>query len=298
MTLVWALLAAAALGAQDREGDRGRARETKGNVVKIDSSIGTIALRWTGDNPGEQTFSLARKVSVTIDGKEAKLEDLKEGMLVFVRLEGASEATAIRAEGATLGGVVESVDVAAGTVALGGERPRTMAVAPDVRVTINGRPGRLQDIDGGIRAALQLSADGSRVVSITVGRGAEGEGRRRDPAPEKEGAREVRREVSRRVTLHLSFVALDTNEDGKISREEREAYFSKLDRDGDGSLVPDEFRGPKDGEEGGERRIQRDGEREKGPADAPREGRPEGERKDGDAPREKRPEGERKDEDR
>ncbi len=156
------------------------------------------------------------------------------------------------------------------------------------------------------------------------GRGPDGqrppEGRRQDGQPPRDGDRRPEGE-GRRGPLPRFFELLDSNRDGKLSKDELnrlKEVFAELDRNKDGQLDPSELfgppqQGPQDGRgpqggRGPEGRGPRDGDRwpdgdRRPDGDRPPEGRrPDGQpprdgggRPDGDRPRdgERRPEGDR-----
>jgi ferric-dicitrate binding protein FerR (iron transport regulator) len=66
----------------DRDGEKGRPRPTRiqGKVKGAEKSDSTITLFGKGDNPDDQLFMVAKDAKITIDGKPAKLEDIKENM--------------------------------------------------------------------------------------------------------------------------------------------------------------------------------------------------------------------------
>lgn len=53
----------------------------KGTVVKVDGNVVTLTIK-TGDVTKDRPFNTDEKTVVTIDGKDAKVADLKAGMLV------------------------------------------------------------------------------------------------------------------------------------------------------------------------------------------------------------------------
>jgi hypothetical protein len=279
-TAAAAILALAASGAAAQEGEgRPRLREVRGTVLKIDAAVGTIDIRQRGDGGQvDLTFNLSRAAKVTLDGKEAKLSDLAEGMNVLLRVSPATEdVQAVAAEGPTMAVFLRGVDAAARTLTLAIEkRERVLPLAPQARVTVDGRDAGLEELPEGGRVTLKLSVDGKSVLSVASGKARDGDreaGDRpavrrdgdREGAARKEGDRErgdrpaERREGDRERPRRLlvNFGRLDANGDGKISQEEWAAAFAQYDADKDGILTDRELLGAGGGEDEGERRVER-----------------------------------------
>jgi hypothetical protein len=113
--------------------------------------------------------------------KEAKLSDIPVGSTVMIRLSvDQKTATQIKAEGPSLAGAIKAVDAAKGTITVSvrvarGENPedKTLPVAKDVRVLIEGKETKFADLKAGddTFAIVRLTLDAKTVQGIIVGRG-------------------------------------------------------------------------------------------------------------------------------
>ncbi len=177
------LSAAWCLAADSQERDERRGREIRATLKSLDAAAGTLTVSESREREvSERTLNLIKNVKVTIDGRDTRLSDLVPGNLLLLQVSGESgDVLAIRAEGAAVTGVIRSVDPLARTITLGGDRERTLTLAPDAKVLLEGRPGELAGLREGMRVSLRLSSDQRSVVAIQVGEGRqEGEGRRPD----------------------------------------------------------------------------------------------------------------------
>jgi hypothetical protein len=114
-------------------------------------------------------FPVDRGAKVFIEGKEGRLDDLKKGMRLALKLAAGEPAVAridaqlIRSEGDA---VLKAADAEAKTitVTLGG-KDLTVAVAADVQVITNTTGvGRFKDLEPGMRLSLTLVVDTDRIV--------------------------------------------------------------------------------------------------------------------------------------
>ncbi|MFM9961378.1 MAG: hypothetical protein ACKV2Q_09140 [Planctomycetaceae bacterium] len=143
-----------------------------------------------GVGGGERIFEMASDATVLLDDgkgrrlsiKEGKLSDIPVGTAANLRLTANQRfATLLRAEGPSLGALMKAVDSANGTVTVAtrvgrGENPeeKTLSVAKDARIVIDGNEGTLADIkvsDNGPFVMLRLSLDQKSVQSIQTGSG-------------------------------------------------------------------------------------------------------------------------------
>jgi hypothetical protein len=121
----------------------------------------------------DSEYPLTRNAQVRIDGKEARLIDLKPSYRVRVTLTPDRRMIA-RAEavGRVVSCPVQAVDVSARTVTVllkadARTRQRTFSVDDDA-VSVNGKPAQLSDLIPDMIADLQLSADDRTVLKITA----------------------------------------------------------------------------------------------------------------------------------
>lgn len=79
---------------QDKEAPKEKPKGLFGKVVKVDGKNVVIKIRPAkqGDEPKEMTVTTDDKTEVTIEGKPAKLEDLKADMRVMVTPETGTAA--------------------------------------------------------------------------------------------------------------------------------------------------------------------------------------------------------------
>src|SRR5258708_7475726 len=73
-----------------------------GKIVKAGDGKLTMTLQ---DGKKQQTHDVANNAKITLDGKQAKLEDLKEGMSVTVTTNDTNVATVIEARAPKKGGL-------------------------------------------------------------------------------------------------------------------------------------------------------------------------------------------------
>jgi RNA polymerase sigma factor (sigma-70 family) len=137
---------------------------------RISSGIGGD---FTEDN--DIDFKVAKEAEVIIDGKAAKLTDLKSNMKVSLQMSALKELVlGIQAYGATVEGVLKSVDVKKNTVSVHIPSAQMtaagVAVADDARVVLAGKEGKLSDLKAGMQVTLQMAADPERslIIAVTV----------------------------------------------------------------------------------------------------------------------------------
>ncbi len=138
-----------------------------------------------GVGGGERIFELASDATVLLDDgkgrrlsiKEGKLSEIPAGSAANLRLSADQRfATLLRVEGPSLPALIKAVDSANGTVTVAtrvgrGEKPKekTLPVAKDARIVLDGNESKLADIkvfDNGPFAMLRLSLDQKSVQSI------------------------------------------------------------------------------------------------------------------------------------
>jgi hypothetical protein len=160
-----------------------------GIIKALDPAKGTLTLAAEnrgGDNSGEYSLVLANDAVVLVDEgrggrlsvKQAKLTDLPVGCAATVKLSADQvHVKSIRAEGPTLSGQLKSVDPANSSIVIAipkgrGEDPeeKTLTVAKDARITVDGNETKLADLKAGDNptVSLHLSLDGKAVRSVTL----------------------------------------------------------------------------------------------------------------------------------
>lgn len=156
---------------------RTKPRTIAGTLHAVAAEKGAVTVTTTKlDAEMERTFELGKDVKVWLDGREARLADLKSGFPVAVQLsEDGSTVLAIGAHGPTIRGTLKQVDAAAGSLVAtvegpGGTEDKTFELSKDAKVSVHGRKNAaLSDLKAGAGASLTLSADNRRVVAVAVG---------------------------------------------------------------------------------------------------------------------------------
>lgn len=155
-----------------------------GTIKGVDAGKGTITVSTPtkGGNVKEATYPLEKDARVYLDGKEAKLEDLKIGYQVGVKLTAdGTKAVGVGAEGPTLTGELKALDAAKHTVQVKvttypdptdktktGSEDKSLKLADDVKVMVEGqKKATLEDLKTGASVAVRISADGERVIAIS-----------------------------------------------------------------------------------------------------------------------------------
>lgn len=174
---------AALLGRGDGQfGDQGkREGQIKGTVQAVDTQAGTLTLK--GAN-GAVTSSLANDAAIFVDGKPAKLSDLKQGMALWVKLNANMQITLVDAksdstgtnpgnqQGQTITGTVTSVTLPQGaTLGIISVQPATGAavtapVAP--MATLTGPTGTISLNNVHVGDSVQEQLVAGIVTQLTV----------------------------------------------------------------------------------------------------------------------------------
>jgi hypothetical protein len=140
-----------------------------------------------GEEPGERTVDVAEGALVVVDDGRGrrlsltvgKLADVPVGSQVAIRLSGdQKQAVYISASGPQTGGMLKGVDAEKRTVTVAmfvareqAPEEKTLNVAADARITVDGQPAKLTDVkaaDNGPFINLRLSLDQRTVQAITV----------------------------------------------------------------------------------------------------------------------------------
>ena len=169
---------------RERQGPRVLAATVKG-TEKSDNTI-TV---FVGERDQEHVYPLAKAVKVVIDGKEAKLEDVKERARVQLTFDkddktvtqitigrGRGREGAERREGGdrprlptVAGKVAKAFKDGTITVTVGrANEDREFAVAKDAKVTLDGKAAKPEDVKEGTAVTLVLDAEQKTVKEITV----------------------------------------------------------------------------------------------------------------------------------
>jgi RNA polymerase sigma factor (sigma-70 family) len=133
-----------------------------GSVKEVDAEKGTIT------DARDRVFTVAKDTQIRVEGKPGKLADVPVGArLILVPSVDQKTARYITAFGPELLNLtVTAVDAEKGTVTDGNDRVFT--VTKDTEITIEGKPGKLADVQPGARFHPLLSADQKRVRRLRV----------------------------------------------------------------------------------------------------------------------------------
>jgi ferric-dicitrate binding protein FerR (iron transport regulator) len=141
-----------------------------GVVSAVEKDSITIEQRGR-DGATKDTLKVAG-AAVTVDGKPGKLGDVKAGDRVTLTMSVDGKSVVALTKGAArerrpeggdrparpMRAVIEEIDAKAGTITVGGgERKRVLKLAKDVKVTVNDKPGKVEDFKKGDVVALTLS---------------------------------------------------------------------------------------------------------------------------------------------
>lgn len=163
------------LGPEPTQAVDNKAEEQKGPTVAgtIRSVNGDGQALTVRAKESDKKYALIPTVQVVIDGKEARVIDLKPQYRVLMTLTpDGKEVVRVAATGPIVSCHVQSVDdgLQALTVGLRGDsRPqqRSFQVVADAEIVIDGNPARLTDLVEGLDVALQFSVDEKTVMKIT-----------------------------------------------------------------------------------------------------------------------------------
>jgi Cu/Ag efflux protein CusF len=109
-----------------------------------------------------KTFPVANDAFVLIDGKPGKLAGIPKGTGLDLGLSADQKAILrIEARGSRIGGVVQATDAEKSTVtvAVAAEGDRTLTVAKDTTLEIDGKPAKLTELPRGAHITLVLAVD-------------------------------------------------------------------------------------------------------------------------------------------
>jgi RNA polymerase sigma factor (sigma-70 family) len=139
-------------------------------VAKVDTQKQRIQICQAPAAAGDgvpKTYELVIEpgAKITIDGKESRLADLREGLEVQLEIDanpaGSCRARCINAEGPRVDGVVKEIDEKKQMLKVNTDDKHLVAeaiVAPDAEVVVAGAKSKLVDVKPGMRVTLQMSA--------------------------------------------------------------------------------------------------------------------------------------------
>jgi hypothetical protein len=144
-----------------------------GRARAVDPGRSTITV---AGNPHDRTFRVAAETNIHIDGKPGKLSGIPAGACLHALNLCADQKTvhSINVEGPGVHNVpVKAVDAEKGTLTFNDKAPaevagKTIVVAPDARISIDGRAGKLASVPAGAFLSLTLSVDSTTVRWINA----------------------------------------------------------------------------------------------------------------------------------
>jgi RNA polymerase sigma factor (sigma-70 family) len=142
-------------------------RWLSGVVKAIDPNSGTITFGDQAQNGAAgKTFSVPRDLPVSIDARPGQLAAIPMG--AFVNLQLLADQTTVRclkAEGSQVNGTVKAVDAANRTLTI---NDTSYPIAPDAHVSLDHKPGKLDDLPAGANVCLNLQVDQKTVLRISA----------------------------------------------------------------------------------------------------------------------------------
>jgi len=166
-------LAGLALLATADEAPRGAADTHTGVIAAVDAKVGTLTLKVGNDKPGTSDYSFLRDTKVVLDGKDAKIDDLKVGMkITIVCKPGGNEVVSVGTHGKVTKARLLGVDAAAGTIQVTGAREGDKeTLGKDVRIVIDGKEAKAGDLPATGVLQLKYNSAGDKVIEVVLGRG-------------------------------------------------------------------------------------------------------------------------------
>jgi RNA polymerase sigma factor (sigma-70 family) len=142
-----------------------------GTVKAVDAQKNTITV--TG-HPEDKTYRVPADTAIVIDGKPGQLADIPAGAGLHALNLRVDQQTAhgINVVGPGYHHVpVKAIDAEARTITIGDTAPaevagKTLRVAPDASIEIDGQPGRLTGVPAGCFVNLGLSVDGQTARNL------------------------------------------------------------------------------------------------------------------------------------
>ncbi len=172
---------------QARGDDADNLVRVEGVIASVDTGASTVTIDpirsaqtsgATATAAGEPvTLHVSANTSITLDGRPARLDDLKRGFSAGASYNPENfEAARIAAEGfAEVRGVVRDVGVVAHTLTIEpstGESAITLNVGPNTPISLNGRPATLEDLRRGyhvIAAYVESTLLAVRIAAESLG---------------------------------------------------------------------------------------------------------------------------------
>src|SRR5581483_3702584 len=153
--------------------------EIQGTLKQLDVQTGVITLKPDAVTEN-RSYSLSGKnlPVVDADGKPVKLEALKVGARLVLKIVDDQEVHAIRVDYPTLWGVIQKVDGQAATVVVKDEvREHAVRLGPKAKVFVDGKPATVGALKAAKPIRVIFATDGQTVLEVKAGTGVSG----RDP---------------------------------------------------------------------------------------------------------------------
>lgn len=144
-----------------------------GVVKKLDAEVGSVTVRPSRKGATEdESYNLhKRDLPVTLpSGATARLDAVRPGQTAQLLIGESGDVEAIVIQAPVLAAAVVDVDSAKRTITIKGEGvpAATIAVAPDAKVWLAGRPAFLREIKPGSAMTLTTSLDGKTVLDLKL----------------------------------------------------------------------------------------------------------------------------------
>jgi hypothetical protein len=162
-------------GGRDTGGRDGRRPSADVNGVIVNIHKNSIDVLVGTDDLKIETYDLANDFVIQAQGREpapGKLTDLAKAIRVGLKLSEDKKTVArIDVTYPLLRVSIVAVDVGKKTITFGIPRgaDKTLPLAKDVQITIDGKAGTVTDLTERMAAVFTLSLDRSRVIGIVVG---------------------------------------------------------------------------------------------------------------------------------
>ena len=149
-----------------------KAEGLRGIVVKVEGTNLVIKVRQKEGEPKEVTVATDEKTEVMLDGKAAKLADLKPEMRVMVTPE-TGTAEKVRATSKGLEGAVVKVDGKNVVVKAGrGDEAKEVTVVTDekTKVYVGDKAGKLEDLKADMRVTvIPETGTAQKIIAMMMG---------------------------------------------------------------------------------------------------------------------------------
>lgn len=151
------------------------AEDVRGYVQELDATRGVITLtRFSRGKVSVESFSLAKPdlPVVNLAGQAQKLSELQAESLVTLRLNDDRDVVSILAPLPTVHGPLVDVDAKKSAIVLKMlTGPRTIALAPETKIYVDGASAALKDLAAGTFTRVTFTQDQKAVVEVRSGKG-------------------------------------------------------------------------------------------------------------------------------